>query len=158
VTANNAVQLWADVHAANPHMKLFGSDGRAEDAFTTKIGGAQDDTYLTVPVLPPDKYPPAGRRFFLKFKEQYGHAPAPYAIYGYEAMTTALLAIANAGDDGADRQAVTKAFFAIKRRDSVLGAYSIDPNGDTTLASEGGYRVRNGKQVFDTVLQAKPTG
>jgi hypothetical protein len=39
----------------------------------------------------------------------------------------------------------------------VLGSYSIDSNGDTTLASEGGYRVKDGKQVFDTVLEAKPT-
>jgi branched-chain amino acid transport system substrate-binding protein len=129
----------------------------AEDAFTSKIGDAQENTFLTVPVLPPDQYPPAGRRFFRKFKEKYGHEPAPYAIYGYEAMKTALLAIANAGDKGDDRQAVTEAFFAIKRRDSVLGAYAIDPNGDTTLASEGGYRVKNGKPVFDTVLEAKPT-
>ena len=157
VTANNAVQLWKDVHASNPDMKLFGPDGVAEDAFTSKIGPAQNDTFLTVPVLPPDRYPPAGRRFFLKFKEKYGHEPAPYAIYGYEAMKTALLAIAGAGDKGDDRQAVTQAFFGIKRPDSVLGSYSIDPNGDTTLASEGGYRVKDGKQVFDTVLRAKPT-
>jgi branched-chain amino acid transport system substrate-binding protein len=50
-----------------------------------------------------------------------------------------------------------EAFFTIKNRHSVLGTYSIDANGDTTLANEGGYRVRNGKQVFDTVLEAKPT-
>ena len=129
--------------------------GLAEPAFTTKIGSAEAATYLTAPVLPPDQYPPAGQAFFRTFEEKYGHTPAPYAIYGYEAMKVALLAIEQAGENGSDRQAVVDAFFAIKDRDSVLGKYSIDDNGDTTASQEGGYRVEQGKQVFDTVLTAK---
>ena len=52
-------------------------------------------------------------------------------------MKVALLAIQNAGDKGNDRQAVIDAFFKIKDRDSVLGKYSIDQNGDTTLSDYG---------------------
>jgi branched-chain amino acid transport system substrate-binding protein len=106
-------------------------------------------------VLPPDQYPPAGQRFFRTFEQKYGHKPAPYAIYGYEAMNVTLLAIEKAGENGNDRKAVVNAFYTIKDRDSVLGHYSIDRNGDTTANQEGGYRVKQGKQVFDTLLTAK---
>ena len=58
----------------------------------------------------------------------------------------ALLAIQNAGDKGNDKQAVIDAFFKIKDRDSVLGKYSIDENGDTTLSDYGADRVE-GKQA-----------
>jgi branched-chain amino acid transport system substrate-binding protein len=70
-------------------------------------------------------------------------------------MKTALLAIQHAGDQGNDRQAVVDAFFKIKDRDSVLGNYSIDANGDTTLSSYGGNRVKGGKLVFDKVIKVQ---
>ena len=63
----------------------------------------------------------SAQEFFDTFEQKYGKAPEPYAIYGYEAMKVALLAIQNAGDKGNDRQAVIDAFFNIKDRDSVLG-------------------------------------
>ena len=95
--------------------------------------------------------------FFTQYKQKYGKAAEPYAIYGYEAMQDALLAIKNSGDKGNDRQAVISAFFNIKDRDSVLGKYSIDKNGDTTLTDYGGNRVKGGQLVFDKVIKAKPS-
>jgi branched-chain amino acid transport system substrate-binding protein len=155
ITQNNGVQLWKDVFAANPTIKLFGPDGVAESAFSEKIGKSEDATYITNPTLDPKLYPPAAQRFFDTFKQKYGKDPEPYAIYGYEAMKVALLAIQNAGDKGNDRQAVIDQFFKIKNRQSVLGTYSIDANGDTTLTDYGGNRIRNGKLVFDKVIKAK---
>ena len=34
ITHNKAVQVWNDVHAAAPNLKLFGPDGVAESTFT----------------------------------------------------------------------------------------------------------------------------
>jgi branched-chain amino acid transport system substrate-binding protein len=73
-------------------------------------------------------------------------------------MKLALLSIQNAGDKGNDRQAVIDAFFKIKDRDSVLGKYSIDENGDTTLTDYGANRVRGKKLVFDKVIKAQTAG
>jgi branched-chain amino acid transport system substrate-binding protein len=146
------------MYAANPDMKMFGPDGVAESAFSTKIGAAEKNTYITNPTLDPKLYPPAAQDFFNTYKQKYGQDPEPYAIYGYEAMKDALLAIQNAGDKGNDRQAVIDAFFNIKDRDSVLGRYSIDEFGDTTLTDYGADRVKNGKLVFDKVLKAKTAG
>jgi branched-chain amino acid transport system substrate-binding protein len=158
ITQNKGVQLFTDVHAANPTMKLFGPDGVA-DVFVTKISpSVAAQTYITNPTLDPKLYPPAAQDFFKKFKETYNRDPYPYAIYGYEAMKVALLAIQNAGDKGNDRQAVIDAFFNIKNRDSVLGKYSIDENGDTTLTDYGANRVKDKKLVFDKVIKAQTTG
>jgi len=159
ITDNKAVQVWKDVGAANPTMKLFGPDGVAESAFTTKVPASlQSRTFITNPTLDPKLYPPAAQDFFKKYKAKYGKAPEPYAIYGYEAMQDALLAIQNAGAKGNDRQAVIDQFFQIKDRDSVLGKYSIDENGDTTLSDYGGDKVKGGQLVFDKVIKAQTQG
>jgi branched-chain amino acid transport system substrate-binding protein len=159
ITDNKAVQVWKDVGAANPDIKLFGPDGVAETTFTSKIGAALEKrTYITNPTLDPKLYPPAAQDFFNTYKEKFGKKPEAYSIYGYEAMKVALLAIQNAGDKGNDKQAVIDEFFKIKDRDSVLGKYSIDQNGDTTLSDYGGDRVKNGELVFDKVIKAQTQG
>jgi branched-chain amino acid transport system substrate-binding protein len=155
ITQNNGVQLFKDLNAANPTAKLFGPDGVAESPFTTKLGSKVEKmTYVTNPTLDPKLYPPAAQDFFATFKKKYGKDPEPYAIYGYEAMKVALLSIQNAGDKGNDRQAVIDQFFQIKDRDSVLGKYSIDQYGDTTLSDYGADIVKNGKLVFSKVIKA----
>ena len=158
ITANNAVQLWGDVFAANPGIKGFGPDGVAETSFSSKIpASTMPDTYITNPTLPPELYPPAAKKFFSDFKSTYGHDPEPYAIYGYEAMNAALTAIKNAGDKGNCREDVIKGFFAIKNRPSVLGTYSIDADGDTTITDYGGNTIKSGKLTFDKVIKAQNT-
>jgi branched-chain amino acid transport system substrate-binding protein len=156
IVENKGVQVFTDVHAANPDAKMFGPDGLAISTFASKISkSVARMTYITNPTLDPKLYPPAAQQFFSKFEQKYGHNPDPYAVYGYEAMNVALLAIQNAGEKGNDRQAVIDAFFKIRDRDSVLGKYSIDENGDTTLSDYGANRVVAGKLVFDKVLKAQ---
>jgi branched-chain amino acid transport system substrate-binding protein len=158
IVENKAVQVWRDVHAANPTMKLFGPDGVALTDFSSKIpASAAKLTFITNPTLDPKLYPPAAQDFFANYNKKYGKDPEPYAIYGYEAMKDALLSIQNAGDKGGDRAAVIDQFFQIKDRDSVLGKYSIDENGDTTLSDYGGNLVKGGKLVFDKVIKAQQT-
>ena len=85
----------------------------------------------------------AGRQGVLRrFAEKYGDEnPDPYAIYGYEAMKLGLDAIERARRQGQRRTTSLEALFATKDRDSVLGTYSIDENGDTTLTDYGVYKV-----------------
>jgi branched-chain amino acid transport system substrate-binding protein len=156
IVNNNAGQLWKDVYGANPTIKLFGPDGVATAPFNQKIGPSEANTYLTAPTLDPKLYPPAARRFYADYTKKYGDTqPDPYAIYGFEAMSAALQAIKDAGDKGNDRQAVIDAFFNIKNKQSVLGTYSIDQNGDTSITDYGAYRVVGGKIVFQKVLKGQ---
>jgi branched-chain amino acid transport system substrate-binding protein len=160
-TANNAVQLFKDVAAANPDMKaLLGSDAVAEPAFTDpKEGGLPTDVSKRVTVLAvglaPKDYPPAGQRFFTDYEKKFGDKePGQYAIYGYEAMSLVLDAIERAGADGAKRDAIVKEVFATKDRDSVVGKYSIDENGDTTQRNYGVYEIKGGLLEYQEPLEA----
>ena len=61
-------------------------------------------------------------------------------------MTLALDALKAVGDKANDREAVRKQLFEnTKDRDSVLGTYSIDENGDTTLTDYGLYTIKDGQ-------------
>jgi branched-chain amino acid transport system substrate-binding protein len=53
------------------------------------------------------------------------------------------------------KEDILKAIFATKDRPSVLGTYSIDKNGDTTLTDYGVYKIVNGQQVFLETVKAK---
>jgi branched-chain amino acid transport system substrate-binding protein len=159
ITANNAVQLYKDFAAALPDAKLYGPDGVAESGFVDpKEGGIPADVAkrvkVTVATLSPDQYPPEGKKFFDDFTAKYGEKnPDPYAIYGYEAASLALDAIKRA--NSSDRAEILKAIFATKDRSSVLGTYSIDQNGDTTLTDYGVYSVGDGNLKFDQTIKAK---
>jgi branched-chain amino acid transport system substrate-binding protein len=159
VTANNGVQATKDFAAAlGDNAKLYGPDGVCESAWVdSKKGGIPANldarTKCTVATLPPDKYPASGQQFFDAFKQKYGEdQPDPYAIYGYEAMSLALDAIKRSGSG--DKADVLKALFATKDRQSVLGTYSIDQNGDTTLTDYGSYKVVDGALTFDQTIKS----
>ena len=139
-----------------PDAKLFGPDGVATVDFTKEIPAkVQAQTYLTAPTVSPDELPPAGQKFYKDYEAEYGEPQDeidPYAVYGYEAMAVVCDAIAKGGDD---RQAVIDAFFATKGRESPLGTYDIDADGDTTLTDYGGYTAEGGKLVFNKVIKAR---
>ena len=153
---NNAPQLYKDLNAALPDAKLFGPDGVATVDFTKEIpANVQKQTFLTAPTLSPDELPPAGQQFYKDYEAEYGEPQDeidPYAVYGYEAMAVVCDAIAEGGDD---RQAVVEAFFNTKGRESPLGTYDIDADGDTTLSDYGGYTAEGGKLVFNKVIKAQ---
>jgi branched-chain amino acid transport system substrate-binding protein len=147
ITANGAPKLWNAVHRRKKSLKLYGADGIAESGFADRISrSAQARTKLSVATLAPSAYPPAGQAVL----QRLGTNPDPYGIYGYEAMAVILDAINRAPT--VDRAGVVKAFFATKDRDSVLGRYSIDPNGDTTLGAYGIYTISGGELVWSRAV------
>jgi branched-chain amino acid transport system substrate-binding protein len=153
---NNAQQLYKDLNAAMPTAKLFGPDGVATVNFTAEIPEkVQKQSYLTAPTVSPDELPPAGQQFYKDYEAEYGEPQDeidPYAVYGYEAMSVVCDAIKQGGDD---RKAVIDAFFSTKNRESPLGTYDIDADGDTTLSQYGAYKAQGGKLVFDKVIKAQ---
>jgi branched-chain amino acid transport system substrate-binding protein len=161
ITANGAVQLYKDVAAALPDAQLYGPDGVAESGFSDPAeGGIPGDVAsrvkVTVATLSPDEYPPEGQKFFEDFEAEYGEPnPDPYAIYGYEAMRLVLDTCEELAADCTDRAAMIEALFNTKGRESVLGTYDIDENGDTTLTDYGVYTIEGGELQFDQTIQAE---
>ena len=165
VTGENYVQVFKDVAAACPTCKLYGPDGVAEAAFSDpKEGGVPADvgarTTVTVATLSPAEFKKKGItqavKFFDDFKTEYGVSqPDPYSIYGYETMKLALDTLKAVGDKANDREAVRKQLLEnTKGRDSVLGKYDIDKNGDTTLTDYGVYDIKGGQLEFKKAIQA----
>jgi branched-chain amino acid transport system substrate-binding protein len=160
VTANGSVQLYKDVGAALPTAKLYGPDGNCESGFSNpskkgipKALGARFK--CTVATLNLKSYP-GGQQFLDAFKAKYGNAsPDPYAIYGYEAMKLGIDTIKGLGAKGNDKAAVLAALFNTKDRNSVLGTYSFDKNGDTSLTDYGVYKVgSDGNPTFAEAIKA----
>ena len=161
ITANGAVQLYKDVSAAVPDAKLYGPDGVAESGFADpKEGGIPADVAnkvkVTVATLSPDEYPADGQKFFDDFEAKYGESnPDPYAIYGYEAMKLVLDTCQQLQAECTDKQAMIDALFNTKGRQSVLGTYDIDENGDTTLTDYGVYTIKDGELIFGETVKAE---
>jgi branched-chain amino acid transport system substrate-binding protein len=161
ITANGAVQLYKDVAAALPDAQLYGPDGVAESGFSDPAEGGipanvASRVKVTVATLSPDEYPPEGQKFFEDFEAEYGEPnPDPYAVYGYEAMRLVLDTCEELGPDCTDKQAMIDALFQTKGRESVLGTYDIDENGDTTLTDYGVYAIEGGELQFDQTIQAE---
>jgi branched-chain amino acid transport system substrate-binding protein len=154
IVSNGAVQITKDVNSALPKAKIFGGDGVCTDSYTSAAkGGVPAALYplmeCTVATQDLAAYP-GGKDFLAAYKAKYGTAdPDPYAIYGYEVMKLGLDTIAKLGAQGNSKAAVLKALFATTARNSVLGTYGFDKNGDTTLKAYGLYKVgSDGEPVF----------
>jgi branched-chain amino acid transport system substrate-binding protein len=150
------VKLWRALHAADPGLTLIGSHQLAEEEFTSQLGGAAGETLLSTPWLAPALYPQAAQALLQRYRARFHEAPQTYALYGYEAMSVTLDAIRRAGRRGNSRQAVIAGFFATKDRNSVLGPYSMQANGETTLSRYGIDRVVGGRPSFYRAFDVQP--
>lgn len=153
-TDSGAARIFSAVAAAAPHMLLFGPAAVADHALLNGLAPAvQRRIRVTTPALPANMLPRSARTFRDRFRVTFGRQPAPEALQAYEAASAVLYAIRAAGTKGNDRRAVTDEFLAIQDRDSVLGRYSIDRFGDTSLSTYAGERVRHTRFVLDKVLK-----
>jgi branched-chain amino acid transport system substrate-binding protein len=143
-----AAELWRELHAAAPHLSLLASATMDNSVFTKHLQAAESATFIGSPLLPIDLYPPSARRVLSEYRRHFGAAAEAYALYGYETMSVALASIRAAANSGDDRQAVIDKFFATNERPSVVGVYSMQPNGETTLSTYAIDRVANGTSVF----------
>ena len=145
-----------------PDLKIFGTAGLAETTFANPADGGiplsvDPQVVLTSPALAPARVPALGARVHWP-RTGAGHGPPePDAIFGDEAMSLLLDAIDRATDHGtrpAVRADVRNALFATRDRHSVLGTYSIDANGDTTLRRFGVYDIVQGRLTFWEAIEA----
>ncbi|HEV2773964.1 MAG TPA: branched-chain amino acid ABC transporter substrate-binding protein [Solirubrobacteraceae bacterium] len=155
-TDTGAAAIFKAVAAAAPDMRLFGPAAVADQAFADALPAAvQRRMHVTTPALPPRLLPPAARTFRDRYRTTFGRSPAPEALQAYEAASAVLHAIRTAGEKGNNRSAVTDAFFSIRDRESVLGRYSIDRFGDTSLSRYAGNRLSGSQFVLDKLLEVR---
>ncbi len=151
VVDSNASQLLKDkvsIMGDNEKVKYMGPDGVQTQAFIDGAGAdVAEGAYGSVAGLAPANYTAAGQKFLTDYEAKYGKLTEPYAIYGYETMNVLLKAIEDVcakGGDPSDRKQVLAAVMATKDFDGVLGKWSFDANGDTTLSDMTVYQVQGG--------------
>jgi len=160
-TESGAVLLTTDLAKAMPTVKIFGSAGLAESTYADPAQGGipvsvDPRVVVTSPTLGLNEYPPSARAFNTAYERRFG-PPEPDAILGYEAMSLMLSAIDQATDKGtktAMRSAVRRAIFDTRDRHSVIGTYSIDANGDTSLRRYGVWGIEQGQLTFWEAIDA----
>ena len=143
-SANLAPGMIRQFHEGAPGPILFVPD--CAWALVEGVDGAESVVRMTAPLAGDGSA--AAQAFARRYRKQFGTDPGQATYYAYEATKAALAAIEAAGARGNRRDAVRRAFFALHRRDTVLGDYEFDRNGDSTLRGYGTYRVKDRQLIF----------
>ena len=156
IVDNNPAVLVKDLKAVAPTIKFMGPDGINCSEFLKQAGPAGEGVYSTFGGVPPEKYTGKSADWLKAYDAKYQNkSPNAYAIYGYEAAKVVLAAIAKAGDKADDRATVLANVMGTKDYDGVLGKWSFDANGDTTLTQFSGSVAKAGAWAFDKELAVK---
>lgn len=156
ITQNNLGQIIKDarnVGMTNDKVKIMGPDGTFEQALIDAAGQDAEGYYATFGGVPGQELTGAGKTWYDSYKQKYGAEPEAYAAYGYESAKVVIDAINKVCKN--DRAAIRDAVLGTKNFNGVLGTWSFDANGDTSLTTMSGNVVKNGKFEFATVLKAK---
>jgi branched-chain amino acid transport system substrate-binding protein len=150
-TGGEGVRVLAAVAAACPACRLYATDAvtRAASGGPGRVParlGARVTTAL--PTLGPEGLPRARPVVARLARRLRGREVDPSAVYAYEAMALALDVLERAGARANDRAAAVDELFETRSRASVLGTYSIDVNGDTSLRDFGLYTLADGRPTY----------
>jgi branched-chain amino acid transport system substrate-binding protein len=156
IVDNNPAVLAKDLKAVAPTIKFMGPDGINCSEFLKQAGPAGEGVYSTFGGVPPEKYTGKSADWLKAYDAKYQNkSPNAYAIYGYEAAKVVLAAIAKAGDKADDRATVLANVMGTKDYEGVLGKWSFDANGDTTLTQFSGSVGKAGAWAFEKELAVK---
>ncbi|MDX2100705.1 MAG: branched-chain amino acid ABC transporter substrate-binding protein [Leptolyngbyaceae cyanobacterium bins.59] len=156
ITQNNAGQLVKDmrnVGMTNDRVKFMGPDGIFEQALIDAAGKDAEGVMATFGGVPGSQLTGTGKTWYENYKKKYNAEPEAYAAYGYEAAQVVVQAINKVCKN--DRAAIRDAVMATKDFEGVLGKWSFDANGDTTLSTMSGNVVKSSKYEFSQLLKAQ---
>ena len=155
-TQTNAGQLIKDMRNVGmtaDKVKFMGPDGIFEKALIDAAGKDAEGVYATFGGVPAKELTGTGKKWYESYKKKYNAEPEAYAAYGYESAKVIVDAINKVCTN--DRAAIRDAVLNTKNFNGVLGSWSFDSNGDTTLTTLSGNVVKNGKWEFVSVLKGQ---
>ena len=161
IIENNAAQILKDKVGAgmsNEDVAFIGPDGIFVDSLIEQAGDASEGIFVTFGGLPQSELSDKGKEFVKNYESKYDDSIQPYTAYAYEAANVMLDAIEKAAEESGgapDRAAVLEQILATKDYDGVLGTWSFDEDGDTTLTELSVQKVEGGKFKLDRVLDVK---
>jgi branched-chain amino acid transport system substrate-binding protein len=158
IIENNAAQLVKDKIGAgmsNDDVLFIGPDGIFLDEFLSQGGAAAEGAYITFGGLPESELSDKGQQFVQEYESRYDDEIQPYTAYAYEAANVMLDAIERASKKGeVTRETVLKEIFATEDYNGVLGTWSFDEDGDTTLTELSVQQVEDGEFEYQRTIDA----
>ena len=158
IIENNAGQLIKDKVGAgmsNDDVLFIGPDGIFVDTLLSQAGNAAEGAYITFGGLPESELSAKGQQFVQDYESQHDDAIQPYTAYAYEAANVMLDAIERASKEGeVTREAVLQQIFATEDFNGVLGTWSFDEDGDTSLTELSVQQVENGQFEYQRTIDA----
>lgn len=153
ITQSNAGQFAKDLKAVGVKAKFMGPDGCYEQAFIEAAGKStvEGNAFMTFGGLPGDQLTGKGKDFYTRYKAKFNSEPEAYASYAYETTLVVLDSIDKVKTT--DRRIILDAISKTKDYDGILGKWSFDNNGDTTLTIMSGNVVKNGVFAFSQLLE-----
>ena len=147
IVCNNGGKLIKDLRAGvGPDVQIIGPDGWTPISATIQgAGEASEGMYITQPGLPADQLKGEGKAFVDDFTAENGKAPNPYTAYAAQAAEVLLDSIK---DSDGTRASVSEKLFNRDVKDGILGNFTIDENGDTTLGIVSVYQIKDQKETF----------
>ena len=159
IIENNAAQLIKDKVGAgmpNDEVAFVGPDGIFVDELLAQAGDAAEGIYVTFGGLPESELSAEGQEFVETYESKYDDQIQPYTAYAYEAANVMLDAIERASENGeVSRETVLQEIFATEDYEGVLGTWSFDEDGDTTLTELSVQTVEDGEFTVDRVLDVE---
>jgi len=161
IIEQNSAQVIKDKVGAgmsNEDVAFIGPDGIFLDTLLTQAGDDAEGVWVTFGGLPESELSAEGQKFIDAYESNYDDEVQPYTAYAYEAANVMLDAIERASEEAGgevpDREAVLEQVFATEDYEGVLGTWSFDEDGDTTLTELSINRVVNGEFEYQRTIDA----
>ena len=141
---NNGPRLIYDLRGAlRRDAALFGPDGFNQPTLLVEgAGGRVDGMTISLSAAPSRALAPRGREWARRFTDRWGARPCCYAVHAGQAMELALDALTRASGD---RASVLEILRRMQISDGLLGDFSFDEHGDSTLRGVSLWRIDGGR-------------
>lgn len=152
-----AHKLIRDIRAAGINVPFMGGGAIRYDILIKEAGPASEGVYAINSGTAGDYVPEKGQDFLKRYIAKYGETGLnqSFTRQAYESMSVALTALKQAGTK--DRKAITQALNNLRDFDGVLGKWSFNKDGDTTLTDFTIWQVVNGSWKAVNIVKPKLT-
>jgi branched-chain amino acid transport system substrate-binding protein len=157
ITGQGTPKLWKDIKSVNPTIQMFGPDGVNEKTWFDAAGSSAVGTYLTFGGVDISQLTGTGKTWAAGYKAaNNGTVPPFYAAYGHAAGEVVLAGLKTAGTN--DRWKVLQAIMGTSGLDTVIGSFSLDPNGDPKGGVISSYHMGTAwpPEYKGVITQSKP--
>jgi branched-chain amino acid transport system substrate-binding protein len=157
ITGQGTPKLWKDIKSVNPSIQMFGPDGVNEKTWFDAAGSAAVGTYLTFGGVDISQLTGSGKAWADSYKAaNNGTVPPFYAAYGHAAGEVVFAGLTKAGTN--DRWKVLDAIMHSSALETVIGSFTLDPNGDPKGGVISSYKMGSAwpPEYKGVITQSKP--